>query len=144
MLESETGEVEVHRVIRSRLTPKGVLMQLAGITDRDAAEARRGRTVLVKRDVLPKLTDGEYYLCDLVGLEVYSPEGHVGTVIDVQMYPSVDSMTIETPSGGTLEQPLLDEWIQKVDAAAGRITLASLDGAIEGGASASSADREGS
>lgn len=144
MLESETGQVDVHRVSRSRLTPKGVLMQLAGITDRDAAEARRGRTVLVRREVLPKLAAGEYYLCDLVGLEVYSPEGHVGRVVDVQMYPSVDSMTIETPSGGTLEQPLLDEWIQKVDTAAGRITLASLDGAIEGGGSASSADREGS
>ena len=144
MLESEAGQVEVRRVNRSRQTPKGVLMQLAGITDRNAAEARRGFTVLVNREKLPTLADGEYYLCDLVGLEVYAPGGLVGKVVDVQMYPSVDSMTIETPSGGTLEQPLLDEWIERVDAAAGRITLASLDGAIEGGGSASPADREGS
>jgi 16S rRNA processing protein RimM len=130
-LESETGELEARRVRSSRRTPKGVLLMLEGIDDRDAAEARRGRIVRVSRDLLPRLADGEYYLCDLVGAEVSAPDGPVGTVVEVQMYPSVDAVVIESSDGRSFEQPLLDEWIAKVDVASRRVELASRDGLIE-------------
>ncbi len=131
VLESADGQRELCKVIRSRQTPKGVLMLLAGIADRDAAEARRGHTVSVTRGALPTLTDGEYYLCDLVGLGVFGAEGLVGHVVEVQMYPSVDAVVIQTPAGEWVEQPLLDEWIEQVDLAGQRIVLLSLGGLIE-------------
>lgn len=131
VLESEAGELEPLRVRSSRRTSKGVLLVLEGIDDRDAAEERRGRTVRVSRDVLPRLADGEYYLCDLVGAVVSAPDGPVGTVVEVQMYPSVDSVVIESADGRAFEQPLLDEWIAKVDVASRRVELASRDGLIE-------------
>jgi 16S rRNA processing protein RimM len=131
VLESETGELEARRVRSSRRTSKGVLLSLEGIDDRDAAEARRGRTVRVSRELLPRLAEGEYYLCDLVGAAVTAPDGPVGTVVEVQMYPSVDSVVIESSDGRSFEQPLLDEWIAKVDVAARRVELASRDGLIE-------------
>lgn len=131
VLESETGELEAHRVRSSRRTPKGVLMFLDGIGDRDAAEARRGRAVRVSRELLPRLADGEYYLCDLVGAAVSAPDGPVGTVVEIQMYPSVDAMVIESADGRSFEQPLLDEWIAQVDVTSRRVELASRDGLIE-------------
>ena len=131
VLESADGRRERCKVTRSRQTPKGVLMLLAGITDRDAAEARRGHTVSVPRGALPSLADGEYYLCDLVGLEVFGAEGLIGHVVEVQMYPSVDAVVIQTPAGEWVEQPLLDEWVEHVDLAARRIVLASLGGLID-------------
>jgi len=131
VLEAADGQCEVLSVIRRRQTPKGVLLLLEGISDRDAAEARRGQTVSVPRGSLPELEEGEYYLCDLVGLRVVSAEGLVGDVVEVQMYPSVDAIVILTPSGNRVEQPLLDQWLEEVDVAAGQITLASRDGLIE-------------
>jgi ribosomal 30S subunit maturation factor RimM len=77
------------------------------------------------------LAHGEYYLCDLVGLGVFGAEGLVGHVVEVQMYPSVDAVVIQTPAGEWVEQPLLDEWIEQVDLAAQRIVLSSLGGLIE-------------
>ena len=131
VLEALSGALEAHAVRGVRQTPKGILMVLDGIGDRDAAEARRGNAVRVSRDLLPKLADGEYYLCDLVGARVDGPDGPVGVVAEIQMYPSVDSIVIEAPDGTRYEQPLLDEWIERVDVASGQVTLVSRDGLIE-------------
>lgn len=131
VLEAESGALERRRVLASRQTPKGLLLRLEGIGDRDAAEARTGNVVRVAREVLPKLKDGEYYLCDLVGAQVASGDGPVGEVVEIQMYPSVDAVVIEAPDGARFEQPLLDEWIARVDVPAGQILLTSLDGLIE-------------
>jgi 16S rRNA processing protein RimM len=131
VLESDAGALEARVVRGSRRTPKGVLLSLEGIVDRDAAEALRGYTVRVSRDGLPRLAAGEYYLCDLVGASVNAPDGPVGTVVEVQMYPSVDAIVIETADGSFLEQPLLDEWITNVDVESARVELASRDGLIE-------------
>lgn len=131
VLESAEGRRQVFKVTRARQTPKGTLMLLDGIADRDAAEALRGQTVSVPRDTLPSLAEGEYYLCDLVGLSVCWAEGPIGEVVEIQMYPSVDAIVIETPTGERLEQPLLDQWVERVDLRERRITLVSPDGLIE-------------
>lgn len=131
VLESEAGVLEPRAVRSSRRTPKGVLLLLDGIDDRDAAEARRGCTVHVNRDALPRLGAGEYYLCDLVGATVSAPDGVVGTVVEVQMYPSVDAIMIEGADGSLFEQPLLDEWIATVDVESRRVELVSRDGLLE-------------
>lgn len=131
VLEAESGELEVHAVCGRRQTPKGVLMRLEGIADRDAAEARRGCAVRVRRELLPALGEGEYYLSDLIGAGVEAPDGRVGQVVEVQMYPSVDALVIEADDGARYEQPLLDEWLAGVDVAARRVVLASRDGLIE-------------
>ena len=131
VLESESGVLERRAVKASRQTAKGVLLRLEGIDDRDAADARRGYAVRVSRDVLPRLAQGEYYLCDLVGASVVAPDGVVGTVVEVQMYPSVDALVIDAGEGNSFEQPLLDEWIAKVDVESRRVELVSRDGLIE-------------
>jgi ribosomal 30S subunit maturation factor RimM len=87
--------------------------------------------VRVRRELLPQLGAGEYYLCDLIGADVDSPEGPVGRVVEVQMYPSVDAIVIEAADGSRFEQPLLDEWLGRVDVAARRVSLSSRDGLIE-------------
>ncbi len=131
VLEALSGALEAHAVRAVRQTPKGILMVLEGITDRDAAEARRGNAVRVSRELLPALAEGEYYLCDLVGARVDCPDGHVGVVAEIQMYPSVDSIVIEAPDGTRFEQPLLDEWIESVDVGKRQVALSSRDGLIE-------------
>ena len=59
VLEALSGELEAHAVRAARQTPKGILMMLDGISDRDAAEACRGNAVRVSRDLLPSLAPGE-------------------------------------------------------------------------------------
>jgi 16S rRNA processing protein RimM len=131
VLTRPDGGTEAHVIAGTRSTGKGVLLRLEGIADRNAAEALCGSTVSVSRAELPPLQEGEYYLCDLVGLPVSGPDGPLGRVLEIQMYPSVDAIVIEAPDGARFEQPLIAEWLERVDVAGGGILLRSLDGLLE-------------
>lgn len=47
-----------------------IVVKLAGIDDRDAAFACKGKQIAVPRDQLPEPEDNEYYWSDLIGLRV--------------------------------------------------------------------------
>lgn len=114
---------------QARAVPKAYLVRLEGVADRNAAEALRGRTVWVSRGAL-ETDESEYYLVDLVGATVSGPDGELGTVVEIATHPSVDSIVIRTPDGRTLEQPLIDDFIERVSVSEKVIVLASLDGLI--------------
>jgi 16S rRNA processing protein RimM len=114
----------------ARAADRAVLLSLAGVRDRDRAEALRGATVSVRRDALPPLGEGEYYLCDLVGASVVSPVGVVGEVVEVRVHPSVDALVVRAPDGTLLEQPIAEPWIASVDVDAKRVELRSTDGLV--------------
>jgi 16S rRNA processing protein RimM len=120
----------VRRIEAARRVDKAVLLRLAGVRDRDAAEALRGLLVCVPRERLPEPEDGEYYLCDLVGATVRAPSGVVGEVTEVRVHPSVDTLVIRAPDGKMLEQVIAEPWIVRVDPAGKVVELSSEDGLI--------------
>jgi ribosomal 30S subunit maturation factor RimM len=79
---------------------------------------------------LPPLADGEYYLVDLIGATAVGPDGPVGEVIGIAAHPTVASLELKLLDGRIAEQPLAPPWIARVDAAAKRVELASLDGLV--------------
>ena len=72
--------------VRVREGAKGLIATLAGVEDKDAADALRGTEVLVPRSVLPPPAPGEYYWVDLEGLRVVNTEdvdfGNVAYLFD--------------------------------------------------------------
>jgi 16S rRNA processing protein RimM len=114
----------------ARPVPRAYLLRVAGISERNGAEALRGRTVWVARAALPESDEAEYYLVDLIGAKVTGPEGEIGTVVEIVTHPSIDSIVIETPDGKTLEQPLVPDWIARVSVAEKLVELATLEGLI--------------
>lgn len=130
-LELRRGD-EVHRakLVRVRDGGKTFIVRLEGIHDRTGAEAWKGASVWISREQLPPLEEGEYYLADLVGAQVLGPDGPVGSVVEIAVHPSLDSLVIVTPDGQRLEQPLLDHWVERVDPEAKQVVLSSLEGLI--------------
>ena len=63
-VESER-EIESARAYRDRL-----VLKLAGVDDAGAAEDLRGHVVKVKAEDVPELSDGRYWLDDLIGRPV--------------------------------------------------------------------------
>lgn len=54
---------------------KGMVAQLVEVADRNDAERVSGSEILVSRDQLPELDQGEYYWFELEGLRVSNREG---------------------------------------------------------------------
>ena len=75
LLRDARGNERVLEGVRGRSGAKGVVAQLPGVEDRDAAEALRGTEIYVPREALPPPKPGEYYWVDLEGLEVVTVDG---------------------------------------------------------------------
>lgn len=110
------------RVASARSTHRGWLVRFEDIATRDAAEALRGQTVEVDRDVLG-LHDDDVLLDDLVGCRVQlvdgTPWGTIHALLDSGMQ---DLLVIHD---GELERlvPLVDEFVKAIDLAAGVVTV---------------------
>jgi len=105
----------------ARDTPKGFLLALAGVEDRDAADALRGATVEVDRADL-QLEEDDVLLTDLVGCAVRRPDGSpYGEVTGIEMGPQVRLVIRD----GNVERevPLVDALVTAVDMEARTIVV---------------------
>ncbi|MDJ0732665.1 MAG: ribosome maturation factor RimM [Nostocaceae cyanobacterium] len=61
------------------------IIKIAGVENRNQAEELRGCKLLVPESDRPKLEEGEYYVLDLIGVQVFMQETgkFIGTVVDV-------------------------------------------------------------
>jgi 16S rRNA processing protein RimM len=110
-----------HEVANVRAIPGGVLMTLEGLSDRDRAEALKGRPVSVLRDAIA-LEPGEFLVADLVGCDVLDEGGApVGRVKDI-IHGAQDILVIHDATHERL-LPLVTELLVEVDTAARRVVV---------------------
>ena len=64
------------RVEEARPFQKGWLVSFHGVDSRDAADLLRGRYLMVERERLPALADGEVFYHQLLGMEVVTAQGY--------------------------------------------------------------------
>jgi 16S rRNA processing protein RimM len=84
-------------------------------------EAARGAPIEVERALLPATEEGEFYVFELVGLEVVEETGRsLGKVVSVS--PGVANDALELEDGAML--PLVEDCVRDVDLAARRILVA--------------------
>lgn len=98
------------------------------LADRAAAEKLTNLKLYVERSVLPAPDDEEYYLADLVGLEVRLAGGTViGRVRQVHDYGAGASLEIETTMGAFEMVPFTRAAVPVVDLAARMLEVAPPD-----------------
>ncbi len=106
---------------------KGLLLaRIAGVADREAAQALRGVRLYVARAALPEPEEAEaFYHADLIGLAAEDPQGQpLGKVAAVENYGAGDYLEIERPEGEPLLIPFTQAAVPLVDLNAGRIVVA--------------------
>jgi 16S rRNA processing protein RimM len=119
------------RVLRVQPKGEGVVLELEGLTDRDAAEEWRGGALIARRDQLPALDDGEWYVSDLIGSTVVSEAGEdLGVLDDVLKMPANDVLVVHGPRGEIL-LPVTREVVRSVDAARRRVLVHVLPGLLD-------------
>ena len=104
----------------------GLLAAVAGVEDRDAAEALRGVELYVPREALPATDDEEeFYYADLVGLRVETADGAVlGRVKAVYDFGAGDVLEVVLEAGGNELLPFTRDMVPVVDVAGGRLVVA--------------------
>jgi 16S rRNA processing protein RimM len=102
-----------------------LLLRLAGLADRTAAEAARGTLLEVPLDPAESPDDPvEFYDHQLVGLAVEAGDGlRVGTVADVEHTGAQDLLHIELTDGRTVLFPFVAALVSLVDVPGGRLVV---------------------
>ncbi len=105
---------------------KGLLVaRIAGVEDRDAAEALRGVRLTIARAALPEPEDAEeFYQADLIGLVAEDPQGRpLGTVAAVENYGAGDFIEIARAQGAPLLVPFTKVVVPLIDLEGGRVVV---------------------
>lgn len=104
---------------KMRFHGDGLVAEFSGISDRDAAEAVKGRYVAISRGDLPKPEAGEYYWADLVGMSVLGSGGaDLGAVDRLLETGANDVLVVKDGAGRERLLPFVSQVIAEVDEAA--------------------------
>jgi len=120
------GEPGLLHVRRWRRRGPRLVAELAGVADRDAAEALRGLRLFVERARLPAPPPETYYWHDLIGMTVVDRRGRVlGRVTGLLDAGAHDVLQIGPPGGGqSMLVPFVrDRYVLGVDAGRQRIEV---------------------
>ncbi|MEP0868375.1 ribosome maturation factor RimM [Trichocoleus desertorum AS-A10] len=139
LLPTDATEPQPIELIKGRyLHGKNMyILQLAGISDRDQAEALKGCKLLVPESDRPQLEEGEFHVIDLIGLDVFdqATQALLGTVTDVipagNDLLEVKLVAPSNPKQPTVLVPFVKEIVPVVDLAARRVELTPPVGLIE-------------
>jgi 16S rRNA processing protein RimM len=121
-VEDESGRCFALSIIG---VAKGVLIaRLAGVEDRDQAEALRGLRLYLPRAALPAPQQDEYYHADLIGLRAVLVDGTpVGRVCAVHDFGAGDVVEIERQAAPPALVPFTRAVVPTVDLTAGKLVV---------------------
>ena len=123
LLRSASGEKQITGC-RGRAQGKGLVAELPGITDRDAAMMLVGEEIWVARSALPAAKPGEYYWSDLEGLKVVTIEGvSLGKVSHLVATGANDVLVVKDGKRERLIPFLVDRFVTEVDLQSARLTV---------------------
>lgn len=113
------------------LRPHGgrLLVTFEGIADRTAAEALRGRALVVPRSWLPELAEGEWWPDQIEGCAVVTEAGRdLGRVTEVIPNPANDLWVAVDDEGVETLVPALADLLLQVDVEGKRILVRDVPG----------------
>ena len=131
-LDSLFIEDEERKIEKVRYQGELAIIKFENVSDRNAAEALKGKYLYIDRARARELDEDEYFIADLCGLEVVSEDGSLlGKLNDVIQGPGQDVYEVEKTGGGYFLVPAVEEFIKKIDMTNGTITIKVLEGMMD-------------
>lgn len=110
----QIGETE-YTLEKTRMQKNMLVVKLAEIADRNAAEGYRNKEILVEKDEL-KMPEDTYLDVDVIGMEVFSSEDvKIGEITNVLHNCAQDIYEITKTDGKAFLLPAVKEFILDVD-----------------------------
>lgn len=123
-IEDVRGVTNSYTIKNVKYFKNMIILSLKEIVDMNQAEKlKNGIVKIYKKDALP-LDENEYYISDLLGIEVYDEENiKIGTLKNIIFTGSNDVYEIDDLSKNGLLLPAIKECILNIDVINKRITV---------------------
>lgn len=127
----DTDSARQYSVEHLRMHKEYGLLKLKGVDTRESADLLRQLFVMVTLDEAVPLEEGEFYLYQLIGVQVVTQDGqHLGTIREVLETGANDVYILDSPQYGELLIPVTAETIITTDIEAGVITVSLPEGLL--------------
>ena len=109
-------EAKLYKVENERYHKNMVLLKLEGINNPEDAEMLKNAFLEVDREDAVPLEEGQYFIVDLIGLDVYTDEGKLlGKVDDIYNTGANDIYVVKDELGKQILLPGIKDVIKEVD-----------------------------
>ena len=110
-------------VLAARVHGDGLVAQLAGLSDREAARCWRGASLGVPREALPEPSENEIYLADLLGLKVINRAGETLGEVSGFLETGAHAVLRVACEAGERLIPLVPAYVDAIEPASGVIQV---------------------
>lgn len=108
------------------------ILKFEGIDTLNDVEVYKGASLFVTRKNAVKLQKDEYFIADLIDLNVIDDNGNeLGTLIDVMQTGANDVYIVKNAEGKELLFPAIKECILDIDFKNGKMTVHVMDGLLD-------------
>ena len=123
--DAEKGFIPVHV---QQVSKKKGLIRFKEYDTREKAKKITNKFLFLEKEKLPPLKEDEYYIYQLVGLDVYQNNKLLGKVIQVDdRLPDV-LLVIKTPEGKIKHIPFINEFVKDINLDTGKMLVVLPDG----------------
>lgn len=127
----DTGNERLELEIQSvKFFKQFVILKFRGFDSINDIEKYKGKSLLVPRKEAVELEENEYYIADLIGMEVFAGEERFGVLKDVIETGANEVYIIESDRHGEVLIPAIRDCILDVDVAGKTMKIRLLDGLI--------------
>ena len=123
----ERLELEVQSV---RFFKQFAIVKFKGIDNINDIERYKGKGLFVPREDAGPLGEDEYYIADLIGMEVFTEDGHFGVVKDVMETGANEVYIVESDKHGEVLIPAIRQCVLDVNVEEKKMKIRLMDGLI--------------
>lgn len=128
---SYEGALKEFRVSSCRIHKGFILMILKGIETMDDAEKLKGQELFVHRKHAIELEEDEFFICDIIGINVYEEEKLLGQITDVLETGSNDVYVITDNNKKEILIPALKSVVESINIKEKRMQVKIPEGLID-------------
>lgn len=119
------------KILSAKFHKGMILLKLEGVNDMNDAEKLRGSIIKIHRKDARQLEEGEYFIADIIGSDVYTDTGdYLGKVDDIYNSGAQDIYVVKDELGKQVLLPSIKEVILNVDIENQKVTVHLLKGLI--------------
>lgn len=127
----DTGRERLELEVQSaKFFKQFVIVKFRGIDNINDIEKYKGKRLLVPREDAVELGKDEYYIADLMGMEVFTEEGRFGVLKDVMETGANEVYIIDSDEHGEVLVPAIHDCILDVNIEEKVMKIRLLDGLV--------------
>lgn len=130
LAEDKETRYEVENV--RQISPSLFVFKVRGYDSIESIESFINKNIYVSRDEAFELEEGEYYIADMIGLNVYDIEDkYIGKLADVLIYAANDVYVVKSEEGREFLIPAVKKYVPLIDLDNNKMLINPIKGMVD-------------